>query len=763
MFKNLLRNGVVAAAVALLSLPVSAQVSFDIPVTVTSGTLSNVLHLGVNPANTIGIDNVAALGAFQEVPQAPLPPGYDLSARFYTWPGAPAGLLGTTGLVKDFRPFVSGTQVDSFFVGLKTTSGFAGNAVTISWPAGLSTNGTAWEIKTLGGTAIPSTNMLTSTSVTIPADAFTSGYNVLIIKTGAAAPSPGPTFSASAVHFGTVGVGVPVVQNLVVTNTGSLNAMTITAISAGAAPFTYTVPGLPVTLNAGASLTIPVTFTPAAGGSFSGSVTFTHSAPGSPTSVALDGTGASSVNVLRFSDDPVAKRLDGYTYEDSLKLNLVGSGKLTSLQFALVSERPITLISLSKLSAFATGSWSFRSQFYRGNSTGDPVDPSVKDSIVVTIFANNRSTFLAPGTDYSMFKFQYQIDKFDAPDTLYRKLAVAYLIGSDSLGNNLGLLPDTLSNIQIVNSTVRGDVNNDGRVDILDLLKVVDHILLKKQLAADELARADVAPWNAPDGKVDARDLAVIQNMILTGLDLDGIRLNKVIEAPPVAAVAEGLMKTGEVSAYDAEVKFHVTANGIAVRMSSTLRVKGIQFDVEGLTSVPANMQVQSVLAERAYDVNTERVRVLVYDNNGASLDAGQYIIANLPLSVRELGAVKVGTIIVATEGNVGAKNINVQITFDEAPELPVDYSLKQNFPNPFNPTTDVQFSVPETGTVKIQIYNTLGQEVRTLFTGTMERGTRVVRFDGRDNNGSVLPTGTYIYRMSAGSFVESKKMMLLK
>jgi hypothetical protein len=230
-----------------------------------------------------------------------------------------------------------------------------------------------------------------------------------------------------------------------------------------------------------------------------------------------------------------------------------------------------------------------------------------------------------------------------------------------------------------------------------------------------------------------------------------------------VAAVAEGLMKTGEVSAYDAEVKFHVTANGIAVRMSSTLRVKGIQFDVEGLTSVPANMQVQSVLAERAYDVNTERVRVLVYDNNGASLDAGQYIIANLPLSVRELGAVKVGTIIVATEGNVGAKNINVQITFDEAPELPVDYSLKQNFPNPFNPTTDVQFSVPETGTVKIQIYNTLGQEVRTLFTGTMERGTRVVRFDGRDNNGSVLPTGTYIYRMSAGSFVESKKMMLLK
>ena len=249
MFRSL-RKGILVAAASLLALPGFAQVSFDVPVTVTSGTLSNVLHLGVNPSNTIGIDNVAALGSFQEVPQAPLPPGYDLSARFYTWPGAPAGLLGTTGLIKDFRPFVSSTQVDSFFVGLKTTSGFSGAAVTISWPSGLNANGTAWEIKTLGGTAIPSTNMLTSTSVTIPADAFTSGYNVLIIKTGAAAPSPGPTFSAAAVHFGTVGVGVPSVQNLVVSNTGSLNAMTITAISAGAAPFTYTVPALPVTVNA---------------------------------------------------------------------------------------------------------------------------------------------------------------------------------------------------------------------------------------------------------------------------------------------------------------------------------------------------------------------------------------------------------------------------------------------------------------------------------------------------------------------------------
>jgi flagellar hook assembly protein FlgD len=64
---------------------------------------------------------------------------------------------------------------------------------------------------------------------------------------------------------------------------------------------------------------------------------------------------------------------------------------------------------------------------------------------------------------------------------------------------------------------------------------------------------------------------------------------------------------------------------------------------------------------------------------------------------------------------------------------------------------------------VKIAIYDMLGQEVRTLVSEQMDRGTRIVEWNGRDNNGAQVTSGMYIYRMTSGSFVQSHKMMLLK
>jgi hypothetical protein len=89
--------------------------------------------------------------------------------------------------------------------------------------------------------------------------------------------------------------------------------------------------------------------------------------------------------------------------------------------------------------------------------------------------------------------------------------------------------------------------------------------------------------------------------------------------------------------------------------------------------------------------------------------------------------------------------------------------TLEQNFPNPFNPTTNIRFAVPQTSDVSIKIYNMLGQEVRDLFSGVMERGVKIVEWNGKDNNGNLMPSGSYLYRMSAAGFVKSNKMVLLK
>ncbi len=94
---------------------------------------------------------------------------------------------------------------------------------------------------------------------------------------------------------------------------------------------------------------------------------------------------------------------------------------------------------------------------------------------------------------------------------------------------------------------------------------------------------------------------------------------------------------------------------------------------------------------------------------------------------------------------------------------LPTVFSLRQNYPNPFNPTTEVHFDVPSRSSVKIEVYNVLGRKVKTLVDEEMAAGSYVRTWDGTSNSGNAISSGVYLYKMEAGSFVETKKMMMLK
>ena len=93
----------------------------------------------------------------------------------------------------------------------------------------------------------------------------------------------------------------------------------------------------------------------------------------------------------------------------------------------------------------------------------------------------------------------------------------------------------------------------------------------------------------------------------------------------------------------------------------------------------------------------------------------------------------------------------------------PNTFRLFDNFPNPFNPTTLIRFQVPGTSHVQLKIYNSLGQEVRTLVNRNQAAGTQSVVWDGRNNAGNSVASGIYYYRLQAGNFVQVKKMMLLR
>lgn len=87
-----------------------------------------------------------------------------------------------------------------------------------------------------------------------------------------------------------------------------------------------------------------------------------------------------------------------------------------------------------------------------------------------------------------------------------------------------------------------------------------------------------------------------------------------------------------------------------------------------------------------------------------------------------------------------------------------LSFSLSRNYPNPFNPSTEIRYSVPERSLVTMEIYNALGQKIMTLVNGTKEAGSYTVTFNA-DN----LPSGVYMYRLSTGKFSETKKMILEK
>ncbi|HOZ01986.1 MAG TPA: FlgD immunoglobulin-like domain containing protein, partial [Candidatus Syntrophosphaera sp.] len=126
------------------------------------------------------------------------------------------------------------------------------------------------------------------------------------------------------------------------------------------------------------------------------------------------------------------------------------------------------------------------------------------------------------------------------------------------------------------------------------------------------------------------------------------------------------------------------------------------------------------------------------------------------------------GDMLITTDDPVNP-TLTVQLTgigqpvANDDPVLPAVTELKGNWPNPFNPSTSISFSVKEASPVIIEVYNLKGQLVRTLIKESKAAGNHRIVFDGRDNAGQPLASGVYFYKMQAGKYSATRKMILMK
>jgi hypothetical protein len=164
---------------------------------------------------------------------------------------------------------------------------------------------------------------------------------------------------------------------------------------------------------------------------------------------------------------------------------------------------------------------------------------------------------------------------------------------------------------------------------------IVDHILGRITLVGGEFDRADIAPWPAGDGLVNVQDLALLQNIILTGSYPGSLPCELGLPRPAAPIALNGNGGLSKLTpGMDVKLTFHMTTAGIAVRMENAVPVKGLQLEFGRVSAVPANMAVTTLLGEAYYNQVNDLLRVLMYNMQSNVIPPGDNMVGIIPFNL---------------------------------------------------------------------------------------------------------------------------------
>ena len=321
--------------------------------------------------------------------------------------------------------------------------------------------------------------------------------------------------------------------------------------------------------------------------------------------------------------------------------------------------------------------------------------------------------------------------------------AVSASFQTDSYGN----INSKKSNTACAVPFTLGDTDFDSNVSLPDLLSVADYVLEVSVPTEDQFRGADVNG----DRFINIQDVVLIVDIIY------GTSARKLPSS--AESIAEMSMRNGGGTSLLLDLEYDGFIRG--VQFDLTADMSDVMFGSAMLHELQEGVMINSHTLEDG----TTRVLAVNLDGGLLPFSSDGFITIPVTMNTGRGDRVKVGiNDIQLIDQNGESIPVNAKGDGSVALELiPMKYALYQNFPNPFNPVTEIQFDIPDISTVELVVYNLMGQEVRRLVNGEIQAGYHRIVWDGLNNRGESVSTGVYIYSLISPSFHSTKKMVLLK
>ena len=532
------------------------------------------------------------------------------------------------------------------------------------------------------------------------------------------------------------------------------------------------------------------TFTPTA----SRSATINVAASTFTDAVGNNNTAATQYTWTKINNAPVASDETITTDEDIDYTGTLSGTDIDALTFAVVDSSVNGIVTISNAS---TGAYTYSpTADYNGSDslTYSVSDGTLLDTAKVSITVNsvNDAPIAAVYPDTSILEDDTLTVMFSATDVDEDSLSFGVAGPTDNpditvsnfgAGFNVfaspnwhgdaeiridvwdGALADTayftltvnpVNDAPVMSALADTTINEDGAIEIVLTASDIYEDTLTFSAASDTSAvivavstdTLSVSPADNWNGTADIT--VIVTDGALSDTTSFELTVNAVNDAPSSFALNEqdsvyitmanfdsdSIVFTWDESADvdEDELTYHFTAelviNGqLTTEYDTTLTANAMKIDYQSVFD--EIYAAQAMLAGMEWDVSvSDGVEEVMADENG-------------PLTV-----------------GVNASDAVLSIDEELLPEV---YALHQNYPNPFNPITTLRYDLPEQANVNIIIYDMLGRQVRTLLNQTQDAGYRSVIWNATNDYGKPVSAGVYLYKIQAGSFVQTKKMVLLK